>query len=74
MKIEVCFYKHDAMIGTTLRISGNAEFVYDTKLKAKALTDRPSDCLITKMKSLKIEYLMNCLDRYLRIRSVQFSC
>jgi uncharacterized pyridoxamine 5'-phosphate oxidase family protein len=41
MKIEVCFYKHDAIIGTTLRISGNAEFVYDTKLKAKALTDRP---------------------------------
>jgi uncharacterized pyridoxamine 5'-phosphate oxidase family protein len=40
-KIEVCFYKHEGIIGTMLRISGNAEFVDDTKLKAKALTDRP---------------------------------
>jgi pyridoxamine 5'-phosphate oxidase len=38
---EVCFYKHEGMIGTMLRISGKAEFVYDAKLKAKALTDRP---------------------------------
>ena len=40
-KVEVCFYKHTDMIGTMLRISGKAEFVYDAKLKAKALTDRP---------------------------------
>jgi pyridoxamine 5'-phosphate oxidase len=40
-KVETCFYKHSGMIGTMLRISGNAEFVYDTKLKVKAFTDRP---------------------------------
>ena len=40
-KIEVCFYKHGGLIGTMLRVSGKAEFVYDAKLKAKALTDRP---------------------------------
>jgi pyridoxamine 5'-phosphate oxidase len=40
-KIEACFYKHEGMIGAMLRISGKAEFVYDAKLKAKALTDRP---------------------------------
>jgi uncharacterized pyridoxamine 5'-phosphate oxidase family protein len=40
-KIEVCFYKHEGMIGRMLRVSGKAEFIYDAKLKAKALTDRP---------------------------------
>jgi uncharacterized pyridoxamine 5'-phosphate oxidase family protein len=40
-KIEVCFYKHEGMIGKMLRIAGKAEFVYDQKLKAKAFTDRP---------------------------------
>jgi pyridoxamine 5'-phosphate oxidase len=40
-KIEVCFYKHKETIGTMLRVSGKAEFVYDAKMKAKALTDRP---------------------------------
>jgi len=40
-KIEVCFYKHEGMIGKMLRIAGTAEFVYDQKLKAKAFTDRP---------------------------------
>ena len=40
-KVEVCFYKQEGMIGSMLRIAGNAEFVYDVKLKAKALTDRP---------------------------------
>jgi len=39
--IEVCFYKHEANLGTMLRIAGKAEFVYDAKLKAKAITDRP---------------------------------
>jgi pyridoxamine 5'-phosphate oxidase len=39
--IEACFYKHEGILGTMLRISGKAEFVYDTKLKVKAFTDRP---------------------------------
>jgi uncharacterized pyridoxamine 5'-phosphate oxidase family protein len=39
--VEFCFYKHSGTIGRMLRISGKAEFVYDTRLKAKALTDRP---------------------------------
>ncbi len=40
-KIEACFYKHEGMIGTMLRISGEAEFLTDLKLKEKALSDRP---------------------------------
>ena len=40
-KTEVCFYKHEGMIGTMLRISGEVEFVNDIKLKGKALIDRP---------------------------------
>lgn len=40
-KTEVCFYKHEGMIGTMLRISGEAEFVTDTRLKEKVLADRP---------------------------------
>jgi pyridoxamine 5'-phosphate oxidase len=40
-KTEVCFYKHEGMIGTMLRISGEVEFVNDLKLKEKALDDRP---------------------------------
>ncbi|NJK87760.1 MAG: pyridoxamine 5'-phosphate oxidase family protein [Bacteroidales bacterium] len=40
-KIEVCFYSHQNTIGTMLRISGNAEFVNDPKLKEKVLNDRP---------------------------------
>ena len=42
-KTEICFYKHDGMIGTgtTLRIAGQVEFVNDLKLREKALTDRP---------------------------------
>jgi pyridoxamine 5'-phosphate oxidase len=40
-KIEICFYKHAGVIGTMLRIAGKAELVYDSKLKAKAFTDRP---------------------------------
>lgn len=38
---EVCFYKHEGMIGTMLRISGEAEFVTDPALREKALADRP---------------------------------
>lgn len=38
---EVCFYKHEGMIGTMLRISGEVEFLTDPKLKQKALNDRP---------------------------------
>ncbi len=40
-KIEVCFYKHEGMIGTMLRISGKAEFIEDKKLREKAMNDRP---------------------------------
>lgn len=38
---EVCFYKHEGMIGTMLRVSGEIEFVSDIKLKERALVDRP---------------------------------
>ena len=40
-KTEVCFYKHEGMIGTMLRISGEVEFLTDSKLKEKTLLDRP---------------------------------
>jgi len=40
-KTEVCFYKHEGMIGTMLRISGEAEFLTDSGLKEKVLLDRP---------------------------------
>jgi len=40
-KTEVCFYKHEGMIGTMLRVSGEAEFIDDMKYKEKVLTDRP---------------------------------
>jgi pyridoxamine 5'-phosphate oxidase len=40
-KCEACFYKHEGMIGTMLRISGQAEFVNDIKLREKAFNDRP---------------------------------
>jgi uncharacterized pyridoxamine 5'-phosphate oxidase family protein len=40
-KIEACFYKHEGMIGTMLRISGEAEMLTDQKFKEKALLDRP---------------------------------
>ncbi|MCX6335418.1 MAG: pyridoxamine 5'-phosphate oxidase family protein [Bacteroidia bacterium] len=39
--IEVCFYKHEGMIGTMLRISGKAEFIQDKKLAEKVMADRP---------------------------------
>ncbi|MCF8298691.1 MAG: pyridoxamine 5'-phosphate oxidase family protein [Saprospiraceae bacterium] len=40
-KTEVCFYKHEGMTGTMLRIAGEVEFLTDIKLKAKAMIDRP---------------------------------
>jgi pyridoxamine 5'-phosphate oxidase len=40
-KMEACFYKHEGMIGTMLRVSGEAEFITDIKLKEKVLADRP---------------------------------
>ncbi len=40
-KTEVCFYKHEGMIGTMLRISGEVEFIADSKLKEKVFIDRP---------------------------------
>lgn len=38
---EICFYKHEGMIGTMLRVSGKVEFVDDMQLREKALNDRP---------------------------------
>jgi pyridoxamine 5'-phosphate oxidase len=40
-KTEVCFLKHENMVGTMLRIEGVIEFLNDIKLKEKALNDRP---------------------------------
>jgi uncharacterized pyridoxamine 5'-phosphate oxidase family protein len=40
-RTEVCFYKQEGMIGTTLRISGMVEFLSDKKLSKKVLIDRP---------------------------------
>jgi uncharacterized pyridoxamine 5'-phosphate oxidase family protein len=40
-KTEVCFYKHEGVIGTMLRISGKVEFINDLKLKEKVLEERP---------------------------------
>jgi pyridoxamine 5'-phosphate oxidase len=40
-KMEACFYKHEGMLGTMLRIAGEAEFLDDIKLKEKAMADRP---------------------------------
>jgi len=40
-RTEVCFYKHEGIIGTMLRVSGEVEFVNDIRFKEKALTDRP---------------------------------
>jgi len=39
--IEACFYKHEGMIGTMLRIAGKVEFLNDLTLREKALADRP---------------------------------
>jgi pyridoxamine 5'-phosphate oxidase len=40
-RVEICFYKHAAPMGTMLRLSGKVEFIYDIKLKEKVMTDRP---------------------------------
>jgi len=40
-RTEVCFYKHEGIIGTMLRVSGEVEFVNDIRFKEKALIDRP---------------------------------
>jgi pyridoxamine 5'-phosphate oxidase len=40
-KTEICFYKHENMIGTMLRIMGEVEFLDDKTLKEKVLNDRP---------------------------------
>jgi pyridoxamine 5'-phosphate oxidase len=39
--IEVCFYKHEGMIGTMLRVAGQAEIIEDLEMKEKAIHDRP---------------------------------
>jgi uncharacterized pyridoxamine 5'-phosphate oxidase family protein len=40
-KTEACFYHHEGMIGTMLRIAGSVEFCHDRELKEKAVNDRP---------------------------------
>lgn len=40
-KAEVCFYHHEGMIGTMLRVSGTVEFLDEPFYKEKALIDRP---------------------------------
>ena len=40
-KTEVCFYHHEGMIGTVLRISGEVEFVDDINLWERVMLDRP---------------------------------
>jgi pyridoxamine 5'-phosphate oxidase len=40
-KTEVCFYKQEGMLGTMLRISGEVEFLTDSKLKERVFADRP---------------------------------
>jgi len=40
-KTEVCFYHHEKMIGTMLRITGEAEILNDRALKERVLNDRP---------------------------------
>jgi pyridoxamine 5'-phosphate oxidase len=40
-KTEICFYKHEGMIGTMLRVAGEAEFLDDRALKEKVMIERP---------------------------------
>lgn len=40
-KTEICFYKHEGIIGTMLRIAGEAEFIDDFGLREKVIADRP---------------------------------
>lgn len=40
-KAEICFYKHEGMIGTTLRVAGSVSFIHDRYLKEKVLGERP---------------------------------
>jgi len=40
-KTEVCFYKPGETSGTMLRISGNAEFLNEVKLKERVIIERP---------------------------------
>ncbi len=40
-KTEVCFYHHDDMVGTMMRITGEIEFINNFKLKERVLEERP---------------------------------
>ena len=40
-KTEVCFYHHENMAGSMLRISGEVEFLNDLSLKERVLAERP---------------------------------
>ena len=39
--VEVCFYKSSGMIGETMRVHGEVEFLNDEGLKKKVINDRP---------------------------------
>jgi len=39
--VEVCFYRHEGVLGTMLRISGSVEFINDRNLKEKVIGERP---------------------------------
>jgi len=40
-KVEACFYRHEGMIGTMLRVAGNARFVTDVRYRERVMKDRP---------------------------------
>lgn len=40
-KVEACFYHREGMVATTLRVTGEVEFISDYKLKERVLTERP---------------------------------
>ena len=40
-EVEVCFFKQEIILGCMLRIAGEVEFVNDSKLKERALRERP---------------------------------
>jgi pyridoxamine 5'-phosphate oxidase len=40
-KVEVCFYKHEGMIGTMLRVAGEIQLVTDLQYRERVMKDRP---------------------------------
>ncbi len=39
--VEACFYHHEGMIGSMMRVEGKAEFVDDRAVKERVLEERP---------------------------------